>query len=98
MTDRSILTALLSCGALSDEEDSAFRGMLSYLESDKKGASRSLTTKQRQWAESVYARLHLDRDDPCQNLYSKGVGHPTKPLPVYPWELNRPLKPPGRKS
>jgi hypothetical protein len=96
MNDRSILTALLGCGALSDEEDSAFRGMLTYLEHDKRGAARTLSTRQRQWAEAVYARLHLDKDEPCKNLYSQGVGHPTKPLPVYPWELNKPLRPPGR--
>lgn len=97
MNDKTLLASLLNCGKLTEEEEEAFRGMLSHLDSDRRG-SRTLSDRQRKWAQAVYERHKLDQEEPCQNLYSSGkVPKPDKPVTIYPWELNRPLKPPGRK-
>src|SRR5512137_2292918 len=96
MNDKTILTALLNSGKLSEEEEEAFRGMLERLDSNSRN-TKTLSDRQRKWANAVYTRLGLKDEEPCQNLYSSGkVPKPSKPIPVYPWELNRPLKPPGK--
>lgn len=96
MNDKTILTALLNCGKLSEEEEEAFRGMLGRLDSDLR-STKTLSDRQRKWANMVYDRLGLKDEEPCKNLFSSGkVPKPTKPLPIYPWELNKPLKPPGK--
>ena len=95
--DRSTLTSLLNSGALSDEEETAFRGMLNWLEDEKRGARRVLSERQRQWANNVYEKLHLDRDETSLNLVSSGIVPKTKTA-VYDFErMPKPLKPPGRK-
>ena len=60
----------------------------------KKIKSRNLTRSQRQWAESVYDRLELEANRTL-NLVSTGQV-PTGHVPQFVWELNKPLKPPGR--
>jgi hypothetical protein len=89
---------LLNSGALSDEEDQAFRSMLSFIDADKRTNPRVLSSRQRSWAESVYKKLGLDKDEPSENLFSTGaVKKLAGPLPTMGWEkFPRPLKPPGR--
>ena len=95
MNDRILLAALLTSGRLSEEEESAFRNMLEKLDSKLRNAG-TLSARQRTWAQSIYDRLGLIDEEPCQNLYSQGIGKPDKPLPKYSWEMNKPLRPPGR--
>jgi len=96
MNDKTILTALLNCGKLSEEEEEAFRGMLGRLDSDLRN-TKTLSDRQRKWADAVYDRLKLKDEEPCQNLYSSGkVPKPSGRVPIFAWELNKPLKPPGR--
>jgi len=93
-----MLTALLTCGKLSEEEESAFRSMLSQIDNAKQ--VKTLSSRQRQWAESVYAKLGLMDEEGSANLISSGKYVPTAAEMVkrYPWELKRgPRKPPGRK-
>lgn len=98
MKDQAILAALLGSEKLSDDEERAFRSMLSLIDDTERRSPKMLTSRQRAWAESVYKRLHLDEEEPSQNLYSTGaVKKPAGPLPVMGWEkFPRPLKPPGR--
>ncbi len=97
MKDQALLAALLGSDKLTDDEDRAFRSMLSFIDSERRSV-RTLSARQRAWAESVYKRLHLDEEEPSQNLYSTGaVPKPTGPLPQMGWEkFPKPLKPPGR--
>lgn len=95
-TDKSMLIALTDPDVkLQDNEREAFNDMLGRLES---GRQTKLSEKQRQWVEGVYLKLHLDAQEPSENLYSSGkVAKPTGPTKVFPFEtMPRPLKPPGR--
>ena len=92
LTDGDVLDALLSVpDRLSGTELKAFRTMLGRIEQRGGG----MTPRQRQWAEDVYHRLELDVDR-VLNLVSTGKVEKV-PVPVYEWERNRPLKPPGRR-
>lgn len=96
MNDKTILTALLGSGKISEEEEDAFRSMLERLDLDPRG-NKTLSDRQRKWANIVYDRLKLADEEPSKNLFSSGkVPKSSKPVPIFPWELNRPLKPPGR--
>jgi len=91
-TDLNILRALLaSHKRLSMSEEKSFRNMLTDLEN---GKMIRLSKKQREWAEKRYYDLGLDRafkDAPPPTIEVR------KEAPkVFPWEQNRPLKPPGR--
>lgn len=99
MTDTTLLNMLLASDALSEDEERAFRSMLGFIESNHR-APKQLSSRQRAWAETVYKRLGLDKDEPSQNLYSTGsVKKPAGPLPQMGWEkFPRPLKPPPRKT
>jgi hypothetical protein len=97
MTDKTILTALLTCGKLSEDEEAAFRNMLERLENNKKPTA--LTVKQRQWTQLVYDRLDLTAEEGSANLISSGKYVPSaeEMQKKYPWETARkPRKPPGR--
>lgn len=59
----------------------------------KHGAQKRLTSRQREWAESVYDKHDLQRHY-SENLVSRG-DIATGSVVVYEWEKNRPLKPPG---
>lgn len=95
-TDLMILRALLDAGkkSLTAGEERAFKGMLSDLEG---GKIIRLSKSQREWAEKKYFHLQLDRaykDKPPPAL--KTNLKPAAPT-VFPWEQNKPLKPPGKK-
>ena len=97
MTDKSMLGALLASGKLSEEEEQAFRSMLERIDSGKRVGT--LTPKQRQWAQAVYARLDLAAEEGSANLISSGKYVPTaaEMKKKYSWETARkPRKPPGR--
>ena len=87
ISDRELLATLLDAvDQLSDKEVIAFNKLMSM----RKG----LTREQRRTAERAYDRLGLDVDQ-AQNLVSsgkvaKGIYEP------FPWEKNKPLKPPGK--
>jgi len=91
ISDLALLRAILEAD-ISEYEREAFQQMFDRL--DEKREDRTLSIKQRQWAQDVHDRLGLET--PCENLFSQGIGHPSRPLPKYPWEQNRPLRPPGR--
>ena len=89
LSDFDLLGALLDAAdRLSDREARAFDSMAQQIK------SRNLTRSQRQWAESVYDRLELEANRTL-NLVSTGQV-PTGHVPQFVWELNKPLKPPGR--
>jgi hypothetical protein len=94
-TDLTVLRALLDAGRkkLSAGEERAFKGMLADLEV---GRMVRLSKPQRAWAEKKYYALQLDQayknQAPPPPLPVKKGAAPT----VFPWELNRPLKPPGK--
>jgi uncharacterized membrane protein len=96
--DIQLLTVLVDSGELSDDEDKVFRSMLSQIDRDAR-QPKTLSKKQREWAESVYHKLGLDRDAPSENLYSTGqVKKPIGPLPVMGWEkFPKALKPANRR-
>jgi ribosome assembly protein YihI (activator of Der GTPase) len=64
MTDKAMLTALLTCGRLTEEEEAAFRSMLERLENNKK--TTTLSAKQRQWVQTVHTRLDLTAESHLQ--------------------------------
>lgn len=76
---------------LSEDHYEAFTGMLERLRS---GAQRTLTEKQRKWAESVADQLELDVGDPAQRNAGVPRGRPVEIAPVL---KHLPKKPPGRK-
>lgn len=91
-TDLTVLRALLgSSRRLTAGEERAFKGMLTDLEN---GKMIRLSKMQRAWAEKRYYDLALDRafkDAPPPVVAVR------KEIPKsFPWEQNRPLKPPGR--
>jgi hypothetical protein len=91
-TDLTILRALLaSHKRLTAGEERSFKGMLTDLEN---GKMIRLSKKQRDWVEKRYNDLGLDRafkDAPPPVIAVR------KEVPKsFPWEQNRPLKPPGR--
>jgi hypothetical protein len=91
-TDLTILRALKTHRArLASGEETAFRRMLEDLEA---GMVARLTRKQREWAEKRYLDLKLDKEE------GKPLPAPPEPksgpVPTFPWEKNRPLKPPGK--
>ena len=93
-TDLTILRALLDAGKkkLSASEERAFKGMLGDLEG---GRVVRLSKAQREWAEKKYYGLQLDQA--YKNTAPPKVAVKTAPAPtVFPWELNKPLKPPGK--
>lgn len=100
-TDRSMLVALSNpdiSDKLTEDERNAFTDMLGRMES---GSSPKLSPKQRLWAERIYLKLHLDAEEPSENLVSSGRVRRPKPeegpVKVFPFEtMHRPLKPPGR--
>ena len=96
MNDKTLLASLLNSGKLSEEEEEVFRGMLERLDGNIRSI-KTLSDRQRKWAEAVYTRLKLADDEPCKNLHSSGkIPKSNKPIPKFAWELNLPLKPPGR--
>src|SRR5574343_296156 len=98
MTDKAMLTALLTSGKLSEEEEGAFRSMLTRIDNGKQ--TTSLSSRQRQWIQAVYDRLGLADEEGSANLISSGKYVPTAAEMVkrYPWEMKKgPRKPPGRK-
>jgi len=97
MTDKAMLTALLTSGRLTADEETVFRDMLDKLENGKKNAK--LTNKQLQWAQSVFDKLDLSAEDGSANLISSGKYVPSadERKKKYAWESARkPRKPPGR--
>jgi len=90
-TDLTILRSLLAVKArLSSSEEKAFKGMLTDLEN---GRIINLSKSQRQWAEQKYYHLQLDRafkDTPPPKVKVQKA-----PPVVFPWEKDKPLKPPG---
>lgn len=98
--DRKMLRALLrNDDSLESKELEAFSGMWDRLDS---GRIQTLTSRQREWVESVYFRLDLDKEEPAENLVSSGKVKVTEKeresLKQFLDSLGpRPLKPPGRK-
>lgn len=94
-TDLTILRALLDAGkkSLSASEERAFKGMLADLEG---GRLIRLSKAQREWAEKKYYDLQLDRAYRDKAPPVIQTQKPKQPV-VFPWEQNKPLKPPGRK-
>jgi len=93
LTDDEILTELLKCEELDEAAREAFESMRMRLPMQK---DRTLSYKQRNWANSVYEKLRPDLDE-VANLVSSGKVPVPKNLPTFEWEKNKPLKPPGRK-
>lgn len=93
LSDFEILDVLLKCEELDDETRTAFESMRSRLTVQR---DRTLSYKQRNWVNSVYEKLRPDLDEPV-NMVSSGKVPIPKNMPVFDWEKNRPLKPPGRK-
>lgn len=93
-TDLVLLRSLLDAGRpkLTSNEDTAFCRMLADLET---GSIVNLSKKQREWAEKKYFELKLDQA--YKNRAPAKVAVLKAPAPkVFPWEQNRPLKPPGK--
>jgi hypothetical protein len=100
-SDLKILRALVRhTDDLDDGEADAFTGMFDRLDS---GRISSLSSAQREWAERVYYKLGLDREEPSENLVSTGQLKVTEEerqsLQAFLSTLGpRPLKPPGRRA
>jgi hypothetical protein len=89
LTDHDLLTSLMGAhDRLNDREVTAFSDMQQQI------TRRRLTRSQRQWAEGVYDKLELEADRTL-NLVSTGQVAVER-VPRFMWELNRPLRPPGR--
>jgi hypothetical protein len=91
--DLKMLDVLLGYETLDEWEKEAFSGMKERLaHSDK-----ALTKLQREKVEKAWKRLglDLDADKGSKNLWSSGKVPLGKPL-EFPYNLTRPLKPPGR--
>jgi len=97
--DRKVLQALVRhTDDLEDAEAQAFTDMFDRLES---GRQQTMTPKQRDWAEKVYYKHGLEREEPAANLVSTGKVKVTeaerKDLKKFLDSLGpRPLKPPSR--
>ena len=93
LDDQKLLQAVLDYSGLSDEERKAFGDM-----NDRLGRRHAtgLSPRQREWLVKVYVRAGFDEEDTgTLNLVSSGKV-PRGNVPTFPWELNKPLKPPGR--
>lgn len=93
LRDDEILEVLLKCEDLEEDVKTAFESMQAQLLMQK---YRTLSYRQRGWVNSVYERLRPDLNETV-NLVSSGKVPIPKNMPVFDWEKNRPLKPPGRK-
>jgi len=95
-TDKSMLQALLDpdiSDKLTEPERHAFLDMSDRLA----GRQSSLTPKQHEWVQRVFLKMHLDAEEPSENLVSSGRVKPDTSGRVYAFENQpRPLKPPGR--
>jgi hypothetical protein len=93
-TDLQMTQALLSMpqGKLSGSEKQAFQGMYDNLAT---GRIVKLSMRQRAWADEIYVKHGLDKERPA----AKKIAIKDKSLMVqHPLDnLQRPLKPPGRK-
>lgn len=90
-----MLTRLLASEDLPDHEREAFQGMLERM---GEWPDATLSPKQGSWARDVFERLELDVDEGAQNLWSSGKVPRGKPVETPPVLLNRPLKPPTRRT
>lgn len=93
LRDGEILEALLGCEDLADSERKAFEDMQQQLLMQK---YCTLSYRQRNWLNNMYEQLRPDLNETA-NLVSSGKVPIPKNMPVFDWEKNRPLKPPGRK-
>ncbi len=96
--DLQVLRALVQCEELEEEENAAFSDMYDRISS---GRIQTLSNKQRDWAERVYYKHSLDKDEPSENLVSRGkikvTAEERASLQEFLKSLGpRPLKPPGR--
>lgn len=92
-SDAELLERLLDSPKLEDSDRQVFEGMVRQL-----AAKGCLSPKQREWCQNVYTRLGLEGEEPCANLFSRGVGLPRRELPKFAFEgLPLPDKPPGRR-
>jgi hypothetical protein len=90
--DLKMLDVLLEYETLDEWEKEAFSSMKEKLaHSDK-----ALTKLQREKVEKAWKRLGLDAEKESKNLWSSGKVPLGKPLD-FPYNLTRPLKPPGRQ-
>lgn len=93
LTDQKLIAAVLDYSGLSEEERKAFERMHDRLAGR---GSTGLSTRQRGWLAQVYVRAGFDEEDTgALNLVSNGKV-PRGNVPTFPWEFNKPLKPPGR--
>lgn len=87
-----MLETLLGYETLDDWEKKAFASMKEKLQQ----SDRALTKGQREKVDVAWKRLGLDADtDKTVNLWSSGKVPMGKPSD-FPYNLLRPLKPPGR--
>lgn len=91
LRDGEILEALLECEDLADSDRKAFEDMQQQLLLQK---YRTLSYRQRGWLNTTYEQLRPDLQR-AKRVKSGKVSAP-KSVPVFDWEKNRPLKPPGR--
>jgi hypothetical protein len=96
--DLKVLRALIKSEEVGEDEQRAFADMYDRIDGRP---GKCLSSPQREWAERVYYKLHLDRNEPAENVVS------TKKVKVTQKERDdlkkwldtlgpRPLKPPGR--
>jgi len=91
-TDLNVLRALLGAHKrLTAGEEKAFKGMLTDLEN---GKMIGLSKMQRAWAEKRYYDLQLDQA--YKNAPPPVIAVRKEVPKTFPWEQNKPLKPPGR--
>jgi hypothetical protein len=96
--DIKVLRALIKSDEVGEDESRIFADMYDKLER-RKGSC--LSSPQREWAERVYYRLGLDREEPAENLVSTGKVKVTakerEDLHKFLESLGpRPVKPPVR--
>ena len=93
LDDKKLLQAVLDYSGITDEERKAFEDMNDRL--GRRGAT-GLSPRQREWLAKVYVRAGFDEEDTgALNLVSNGKV-PRGNVPTFPWEFNKPLKPPGQ--
>lgn len=80
---------------LKDSECDAFKNMQMFV--DRPHNPITLSEKQREWLVNVYIRVMWKSGDDTGAPLTHEQRMEFRKLPKAAWELNKPLKPPGRK-
>jgi hypothetical protein len=93
--DQSLIDAVLECDEeLTAMEREAFTGMSQQI--GQPFNPRQLTDRQRSWLVKAYIKVRWERQEKQPIELTPAQRAAFNKLPKFAWELNRPLKPPGR--